>query len=94
MTSVGIPRPAEDEEEEDEDSEDEDDQLALSSSFHQPQAVLNESGSSSAGLVPLPDTMRYYGFELKEPSDRDREIYERFVHTGSLTGRVLTGHFL
>ena len=84
MTTAGIVRSAEDEEEEEDESDEEDDQLALGSSFHAPQASLDDSGTSSAGVVQLPDTKRYYGFELKEPSSRDREIYERSAPTGSI----------
>ena len=80
VTSGGIPRPAAaDELEEDEgeelDTDDDDDQPSLSASYLAPP--LNDSGASSVGVAEMPNTKQYYGFELKEPSDKDRKIYER-----------------
>ena len=80
VTSGGIPRPsaASDELEDDEelDTDDDDDQPSLSSSYLAPP--LNESGSSSVGVAAeMPNTKQFYGFELKEPSNKDRKMYER-----------------
>ena len=80
VTSGGIPRPsaASDELEDDEemDSDDDDDQPSLTASYL--ALPLNESGASSVGVAAeMPSTKQYYGFELKDPSDKDKQIYER-----------------
>ena len=76
VTKVGIPLA---DKEEDDSSSDDDEEEG-------PQACPKQDGQTSPQPVTtsdasegcdLPSSLEYYGFELKEPSEEDRRIYER-----------------
>lgn len=80
MTSVGIPRTDQeaDDSSTDSDDEEENEQMLSGQQDIQQSPCRISSFTSYCEQSELPSCYKYYGFELKEPSNKDRKIYQRY----------------
>ena len=76
VTKVGIPLADEEEDNSPSDNDEEEGPQACPKQDEQtsPQPVTTSDASEGCGLL---SSLKYYEFELKEPSEEDRRIYER-----------------
>lgn len=80
VTSVGIPRTDQEAEDSSTDSDDEEENEQTLPGQQDSQQLPHHMSSftSYCEQLELPSSQQYYGFELKDPSAKDRKIYERY----------------
>lgn len=81
ITSGGIPRTKQEDDDSSSTSEDEEENLQSlprqQDNHHSPQPVISSGYHSNT--QGLPSSLEYYGFELKDPLDADKKIYDRYA---------------